>query len=270
MRRLPNELRALLFMPALIFWRPNMGDLAKQMEGGMGGASSTPPQSVNSQIPPSVPAEPVQPSQFPPPALGALSSLPPPSLPTTPVVPEPSAASAEPSRPMPNIMDSSLGSLSLVPEFKPIPPVALKIEEPKKGGEPFSNPLEDTAGVWSKVRVTGYSEKEPGGDRAARPNIFGKDELTDRTIAVDPSVIPFGSIVAIRNKDGTITYHEAHDTGSAVKSKEATGGKIPVIDQFVRGGNGLTDFAKVDREAHYRVLSKKEADKIREQWSKNT
>lgn len=53
----------------------------------------------------------------------------------------------------------------------------------------------------------------------------GTTATEGRTIAVDPSVIPFGSEVAVFYDDGRICYYSAEDSGSEIRGNE--------IDVFV-------------------------------------
>jgi 3D (Asp-Asp-Asp) domain-containing protein len=100
------------------------------------------------------------------------------------------------------------------------------------------NPYRNEDGSYEvEARITFYSPNEPTSDpdtRAglgAKSNIYGK-LLQGRSIAVDNSIIPYGSNVAIPNLgDGYL----AMDTGKAVVKRTAsqnTGGQ-PVIDVYV-------------------------------------
>lgn len=55
----------------------------------------------------------------------------------------------------------------------------------------------------------------------------GTTATEGRTIAVDPTVIPYGSKVAVFYDDGRICYYTAEDCGSAIKGNK--------IDVFVDG-----------------------------------
>lgn len=57
----------------------------------------------------------------------------------------------------------------------------------------------------------------------------GKRPICGKTIAVDPKIIPYGSIVKIPKMGKHFT---AHDTGPAVRSKKASRGKTIVVDVF--------------------------------------
>ncbi|NBX19680.1 MAG: hypothetical protein EBR08_03015, partial [Bacteroidia bacterium] len=77
-----------------------------------------------------------------------------------------------------------------------------------------------------KVRLTAYWAKGSDTDRdtARRKSSTGATLKPNRSIAVDPRIIPFFSRVYIPNLGMRI----AHDTGTDVKNKKASGGKYPV------------------------------------------
>ena len=109
---------------------------------------------------------------------------------------------------------------------------------------PTLDPNQPVSLVGGRARVTVYNNHEDQyGSESARKNpLTGKRQSQEGvTIAVDPKVIPYGSRVKIpalaemsANKDGVFI---AHDTGGAVKSRKASGGKEPVIDVYVAGQN---------------------------------
>jgi 3D (Asp-Asp-Asp) domain-containing protein len=76
------------------------------------------------------------------------------------------------------------------------------------------------------ARITTYY---PGEDSwTSRRQSSTGIRLTSSHCAVDPAVIPYGSRITIAGW-GTFV---AVDTGTAVKSRKASGGKLPVIDIF--------------------------------------
>lgn len=81
-----------------------------------------------------------------------------------------------------------------------------------------------------KVRITTYWAK--GGDTdgwsAKRQSSTGVRLKPNVSVAVDPRIIPYFSRVYIPN----LGMRVAHDTGTAVIKKKASGGKYPVIDIF--------------------------------------
>ena len=81
-----------------------------------------------------------------------------------------------------------------------------------------------------KVRLTTYWAK--GGDTdnwsAKRQSSTGVRLKPNVSVAVDPKVIPYFSRLYIPN----LGFRYAHDTGTAVIRKKASGGKYPVIDIF--------------------------------------
>ena len=79
-----------------------------------------------------------------------------------------------------------------------------------------------------KVRITGYW---PGEDEWSSrfQSSTGTRLQAGRHCAVDPDIIPLWSKIKIMNEKREWV---AVDTGSAVISKKASGGKLPVIDVF--------------------------------------
>lgn len=79
-----------------------------------------------------------------------------------------------------------------------------------------------------KVRITGYW---PGEDEWSSrfQSSTGTKLKAGRHCAVDPDIIPLWSKIKILNGKREWV---AVDTGSAVISKKASGGKLPVIDVF--------------------------------------
>jgi 3D (Asp-Asp-Asp) domain-containing protein len=79
-----------------------------------------------------------------------------------------------------------------------------------------------------KVRITGYW---PGEDEwsSRYQSSTGTKLRAGRHCAVDPDIIPLWSKIRVI---GAKREWVAVDTGTAVKSKKASGGKLPVIDVF--------------------------------------
>jgi len=81
-----------------------------------------------------------------------------------------------------------------------------------------------------KVRITTYWAS--GGDTdewsAKRQSSTGVRLKPNVSVAVDPRIIPYFSRIYIPN----LGFRVAHDTGTAVINKKASGGKYPVIDIF--------------------------------------
>ena len=79
-----------------------------------------------------------------------------------------------------------------------------------------------------KVRITGYW---PGEDEwsSRYQSSTGTRLRAGRHCAVDPDIIPLGRKIRLI---GTAWEWKAVDTGSAVKSKKASRGKLPVVDVF--------------------------------------
>lgn len=81
-----------------------------------------------------------------------------------------------------------------------------------------------------KVRLTAYWAKGSGTDSwsAKRQSSTGATLKPNKSVAVDPRVIPFFSKVYIPN----LGFRVAHDTGTDVIKKKASHGKYPIIDIF--------------------------------------
>jgi len=81
-----------------------------------------------------------------------------------------------------------------------------------------------------KVRITTYWAK--GGDTdgwsAKRQSSTGVRLRPNVSVAVDPRIIPYFSRLYIPN----LGFRYAHDTGTDVIKKKASGGKYPIIDVF--------------------------------------
>ena len=81
-----------------------------------------------------------------------------------------------------------------------------------------------------KVRLTAYWAKGSGTDSwsAKRQSSTGATLKPNKSVAVDPKVIPYFSKLYIPN----LGFRYAHDTGTAVIKKKASKGKYPVVDIF--------------------------------------
>ena len=79
-----------------------------------------------------------------------------------------------------------------------------------------------------KVRITGYW---PGEDEwsSRYQSSTGTRLKAGRHCAVDPDIIPLGRKVRLI---GTAWEWKAVDTGTAVKTKKASRGKLPIVDVF--------------------------------------
>ena len=76
-----------------------------------------------------------------------------------------------------------------------------------------------------KARITAYWLGE---DEFGWKSSTGKRLVSGRSCAVDPRIIPYGTTLLIEGR----AYH-AHDTGTAVISRKASGKtKLPVVDLF--------------------------------------
>jgi len=81
-----------------------------------------------------------------------------------------------------------------------------------------------------KVRLTAYWAKGSDTDSwsAKRQSSTGATLKPNRSVAVDPKVIPYFSKLYIPN----LGFRFAHDTGTDVIRKKASHGKYPVVDIF--------------------------------------
>jgi 3D (Asp-Asp-Asp) domain-containing protein len=78
-----------------------------------------------------------------------------------------------------------------------------------------------------KARITAYWLGE---DDYGYKSASGKRLVSGRSCAVDPSIIPYGTILVVEGK-----HYVAHDTGTAVVQRKASGrSRLPVIDLFYK------------------------------------
>lgn len=91
------------------------------------------------------------------------------------------------------------------------------------------------------VRLTVYWARGGGTDADSRKmrSSTGYTLKQGDSIAVDPKIIPYDSEVIIPN----VGLVKAVDTGTAVKDKVASGGKLPVIDVFFVNKSDAIEFA---------------------------
>ena len=92
-----------------------------------------------------------------------------------------------------------------------------------------------------KVRLTTYWAKggETDKDSAKKHSYTGATLKEGVSVAVDPRLIPFFKRLYIPN----LGLRVAHDTGTAVKDKKASKGKLPVIDVFFEKKKDAMEFA---------------------------
>jgi 3D (Asp-Asp-Asp) domain-containing protein len=88
----------------------------------------------------------------------------------------------------------------------------------------------NTAKKEIKVRLTAYWAKGSGTDSwsARRQSSTGATLKPNRSVAVDPRIIPYFSKLYIPN----LGFRFAHDTGTDVIKKKASHGQYPVVDIF--------------------------------------
>jgi 3D (Asp-Asp-Asp) domain-containing protein len=76
-----------------------------------------------------------------------------------------------------------------------------------------------------KARITAYWLGE---DEFGYKSSTGKRLVSGKSCAVDPKIIPYGTTLLVEGK-----AYQAHDTGTAVISRKASGKtKLPVVDLF--------------------------------------
>jgi 3D (Asp-Asp-Asp) domain-containing protein len=94
-----------------------------------------------------------------------------------------------------------------------------------------------------KARITAYWLGE---DEFGYKSSTGKRLVSGKSCAVDPKIIPYGTTLLIEGK----AYH-AHDTGTAVISRKASGkSRLPVIDLFYASERqAKRELARVGRTA---------------------
>lgn len=94
-----------------------------------------------------------------------------------------------------------------------------------------------------QVRLTVYWKTEDKWTNAGKTSTGGP-LVSYETVAVDPKVFPYGSVIKIPEL-GLKTV--ARDTGSAVKAKTASkkmGKNCPVVDLYIRNRKDALDFIK--------------------------
>ena len=81
-----------------------------------------------------------------------------------------------------------------------------------------------------KVRLTAYWAKgsDTDSDTAKRRSSTGATLKPNKSVAVDPRIIPYFSKLYIPN----LGFRFAHDTGTDVIRKKASQGKYPIVDIF--------------------------------------
>lgn len=117
---------------------------------------------------------------------------------------------------------------------------------------------------FTSARATAYNGLDDKyGDTTARKSSFGTNKAVEGlTIAVDPTLIPYGSKVQVVNSKGEPVrigdnpdgIYEAHDTGGAVKARTASQGKKPVID-FYSKGNPLNMNKIIGDDIFYKIVN---------------
>ena len=133
-------------------------------------------------------------------------------------------------------------------ELKSVPPVRekeiAKNIEVKKDGIKYNGtfiPKTDSNDYRVlTVRLTVYWARGGGTDADSRRmrSSTGYTLKQGDSIAVDPRIIPYNKEVIIPN----VGLVKAVDTGTAVKDKVASGGKLPVIDVFFVNKSDAIDF----------------------------
>lgn len=158
----------------------------------------------------------------------------------------------------PELVDSNIANSSeFVKTYSNFLPSIGSINYTTPGQTPTSEISQNLQGVSSDgsysmdVRVTGYSPDEPTSDPdtkaglASRTNTYGKLR-GGYSVAVDPTVIPYGSRISI---PGLGDNFIAMDTGGDVKNRRAsrkTGGQ-PVVDVYFESYNQQLQFERTNK-----------------------
>ena len=116
----------------------------------------------------------------------------------------------------------------------------------------------DINNIPQRVRTTVYNPTE---DQWGYQTATGVNSRAGYTAAVDPSVIPYGRYFQLLNEDdtpwndpyGNNGIRQAVDTGSAVKSRKASGGNEPVIDLFTED-DVMEHQSKIGNYAKFKLL----------------
>lgn len=103
-----------------------------------------------------------------------------------------------------------------------------------------------------KVRLTTYHRNEDYWTSRLKSS-SGYTLREGVSVAVDPRIFPYGSKIYIEG----IGIRKVHDTGTAVVSKKASGGKLPIVDIFFMKEKCAEEFANSHRYARVWVIEKK-------------
>lgn len=103
----------------------------------------------------------------------------------------------------------------------PETPPRVRQQLSSRGGKVDVLPLEDIP--WTSFRATWYSALDGGGQGTITAT--GSHVQDGWTVAVDPHVIPLGSLLQVRFADGTTHTFQALDTGGAI-----VGNHIDIFD----------------------------------------
>lgn len=104
------------------------------------------------------------------------------------------------------------------------------------------------------VRLTAYWSKGSGTDKWTKKKESASGVTLQKgvSVAVDPSIIPYGSKIIIPGLGERI----AHDTGTDVINKVASGGKLPVIDVYFDTKEEALEWARTNPEVVNVAISK--------------
>lgn len=111
--------------------------------------------------------------------------------------------------------------------------------------EKYENDTKQSKGKTQLARITYYCASEDGKWKNKVSDQRVKYARYGTTVAACPSV-PFGTKVVIPKLRGIIDDGQfvVQDRGSAVTSKKASGGKLPVIDVYVRSREEMRSLAR--------------------------
>jgi len=100
-----------------------------------------------------------------------------------------------------------------------------------------------------KVRLTTYHRNEDYWTRQLK-SASGTRLREGISVAGDPRIFPYGTKIYIEG----VGVRKVHDTGTAVISKKASNGKLPIVDIFFMQKKCAEQFANSHRYARVWVL----------------
>ena len=101
-----------------------------------------------------------------------------------------------------------------------------------------------------KVRLTTYHRAEDYWTRKLKSS-SGYTLKEGVSVAADPKIFDYGTKIYIEG----VGERQIHDTGTAVVSREASNGKLPIIDVFFISKKSADHFANTHKYARVWVVS---------------